>query len=252
MLIYTNVDMQIIYIIIGGSLVFGSMLVIGLPALIMRSRLVQDFKQNVLVDYLAEHIEGCQLEPKRGFEKDEVFAAGFIRKGNRFRFHDYMQGTIDGVDFESADVYSAQKTDKNTNVRFKGRLFIFDFHKKSEDAVLVLEDYKPQDELDYEQVDFASVEFNEKFNVYTTNRHTVYYILPPHFMKALFRIEKHPGNIGFAFRDGKLYLAIHTGRKTFSFKDLDKEGLDKLETFKEDVRAMYDLVDDLKLNRNIT
>ncbi len=118
---------------------------------------------------------------------------------------------------------------------------------------MVLENYDPQEKGVYDEVELESVRFNKTFDTYATDRQTAFYILTPHFMEALMRIERlHPGNIAFAFKKGRLYLAIHNGRDTFPMKPIRKGEPDALTLFKLDTARIYSLVDDLKLNKNIT
>jgi len=234
-------------------------------------RFETNFKHEFLKDYLSGLVEEGEFVPQKGFGKiqgldpADVYNTEFIERADRFYSYDFFRGKIDGVDFVSSDVklqrieYETYR-DKDGKIRrrkkyvtyFHGRVFHFDFNKDFDGHVLVLERYKPQTRRKYQKVEFESVDFNKKFRTLATREHTAFYILTPHFMESLMKIEKnHPGNLGFSFIDNKLYFAIHTGKPTFSvrpFRRLDEKLLEK---FREDVGLIHNLVDELKLNRKI-
>ena len=135
---------------------------------------------------------------------------------------------------------------------FHGRVFVFDFHKQTQDTVLVYERFNFKKSAAFHQVKVESVTFNELFNIYATNKQTAFYILTPHFMETLLKLEaEHPGDLGFAFQEGKLYFVIHHGRDTFPMKPIRKGKPHAMALFKRDVEKLYDLINDLKVNDHI-
>ncbi len=229
------------------------------------------FKQEFLKTYLSDLIENGEFVPRKGFSRVQglqpidVYRSEFIEQADRFYSYDYLHGIIDGIKFESSDVHLQRLeyrtyTDSKGNTRrkrqyvtyFKGRVFQFDFNKNFDGCVLVLERYRPRSSRKYKKVDLESVDFNKKFKTYTTKEHTAFYILTPHFMESLMKVEKdNPGNVGFSFIDNKLYFALHKNRSTFSLRPFRKIDDRYLKSIHDEVEMIYEMVDDLKLNRNI-
>ncbi len=257
---------------------------------VLFNRVQKAFKHGFLRDYLSDKIEDGEFIPKKGFKRkqglqpDEVYACEFLPKADRFYSFDRLRGTIDGVRFDSSDiklqhieyrtVRRGGKTRRKREVitYFYGRMFEFDFNKNFEGSLQVLEPKmpprtkgamfgknfgwgpkaKPQSSRGFDSVELESVEFNETFNTFATKEHTAFYVLTPHFMESLMKLEKqHPGKVYFSFIDNRLHMAIHNGRPTFSLKPFRKLDESYLETFKQDIDIIYDVVDELKLNRNI-
>ncbi len=229
--------------------------------IVLFNRTISKFKSMYLKDYFSTMIEEGVYRPKKGLSQSEVYACGFIKRADRFKSYDYLSGRLDGIDFRSSDVHLQERqvyTDSKGNRKtkyvtfFKGRVFQFDFPKKLDHRLQVLERYRPRDGYKYQKVDLESMAFNKKFNTYATDSHTAFYVLTPHFMEALMKVEKnHPGKIGFSFFDEHMRFAINNNKSTFAIMPFRKIDEKLVEAFKEDVEGLYEIVDDLKLNRNI-
>jgi len=247
-----------------GLIVLGIAVITMIVGGVFYSQAVNKFKTEFLKDYFSETIENGEYYPKKGLQPQEVYECGFLKRADRFKSYDYLSGTIDGVNFRSSDCHLQEKqvryVTRNGKRRrkveyvtyFKGRVFNFDFNKNIDHPIQVLERFKPQDGNRYKKVELESIDFNKKFNTYSTDSHTVFYVITPHFMESLMKIEQnHPGKIGFSFMGPKMHFAINDGRGLFyiaPFKKIDEKLVDG---FKEDVDKIYNIVDDLKLNHKI-
>jgi hypothetical protein len=185
----------------------------------------------------------------------------FLKRPDRIKSEDYLAGELDGVKFVSSDVILQDRRVTHTSkggthtryvTYFHGRIFRFDFNKAFKGSVQVLESYSPKSRRHFENVSLESVDFNKIFKTYATNAHTAFYILTPHFMESLMSLEKkHPGNLGFSFLDTQLHVAIHNRQSAFSIRPFSKMDTTLLSRFDEDLNIIYDIVDDLKLNKDI-
>lgn len=237
------------------SLIFGG---------VIYTQAVNKFKTEFLKDYFSETIENGVYYPKKGLTPQDVYECGFLKRADRFKSTDFLSGTIDGVDFRSSDAHLQEKQVRYVTrngkrhrkvdyvTYFKGRIFSFDFHKKIDHPIQVLERFTPQDGQKYKKVELESIDFNKKFNTYSTDSHTVFYVLTPHFMESLMKIEKnHPGRLGFSFMGPKMHFAINDGKGLFYIAPFKKIDESLIKGFKGDVDKIYDIVDDLKLNNNV-
>lgn len=224
------------------------------------SSVVKKFKSDYLKELISEWIEDGYYDPKRGLSPAQVYHCEFLKKADRFHSEDLLTGKIDGVRFEASDVQLQERRQRQTKngtqtyyvTYFKGQMYVFDFNKDFEGYLQVLENQRPQSRRKYERVKLESIEFNKKFNTYSTNQHTAFYILTPQFQERLMALERaHPGKIGFSFVDNQLHMAINNNKSNFTihiFRRID-EAL--IKAFKEDLQVLYNIIDELKINKRI-
>jgi len=260
------------------------MAIIGLIAF---QRVQRDFKHNFLKDVLSEEITNGGFKPKKGFKRiqgltpEEVYQTEFLKKADRFYSFDKLYGEVDEISFDSSDVKLQERVVRRRGKKrkveyvtyFYGRVFHFDFNKNFDGYVQVLDKKKPPrssgfgkstslfnigskpkpiSSKPYEELEMESETFNDTFNTFATKQHTAFYILTPHFMEGLMKIEeKHPGKVFFSFIDNKLHFALHTGKATFGLPFLRKIDKSFIEDIKSDLHIIRDVVHELKLNRNI-
>lgn len=222
---------------------------------------IQDaFKDRVLKDILEESVENGTYKPHVGLGPSQVYQGECLAEADHLKTEDFLSGAIDGVSFVSSDVvlsnYETISTGKSvTRVLtpyFTGRVFSFDFNKTFKGRVFVMEKGKPVTQYETEAVELESHEFNETFKTYATDPHTAFYVLTPHVIDALLKIEKnHPGDLAFSFIGTKLHIAINNHIDTFElsmFRPLNEAAI---KAFTEDLEILRDVVESMKLNRSI-
>lgn len=241
-----------LYSLIGLAISFGGM--------IYYTYVLNRFKKKFLKHHLESKFDECTYNPSKGLPLHEVMQCGFLKEPDRIKTEDYLSGKIEDVWFRTSDVklqekkiyYSDGKTRSKWETYFNGRVFKFDFNKTFKGKLHVLERFKPLTNDRFEKVEMESVDFNKTFNTYATESLTAYYILTPHLMESIRKIEKkHPGQLGFSFDGTELNVAIKTHRtsfRVFPFQSLNK---DLLEKFDEDLDMIFDIVKELKLNRKV-
>ncbi len=224
------------------------------------SKVVMDFKLNFLKKMMGEWIEEGEYYPKRGLTKTEVYHSEFLKRADRFYAEDLITGKIDGVTFKSSDLKLEERKTRHTKngtqtyyeTFFRGQMYVFDFNKTFDGFLQVLERGRPISRRKYEKIKLESMAFNKKFTTYSTNSHSAFYVLTPHFMESMMKIEReHPGQIFFSFIDTQMHMAINNNKDNFAIRMFRKIDQALIETFKKDLAIIYDIVDDLKLNKNI-
>jgi hypothetical protein len=242
-------------------------IIIGVAGLILLvigsskfSKIKTSFKNDFLRNIFNELIPGIEYMPKQGLSKDVVYSTEFLKRADRFYSEDYLEGKIDDIDFISSDVRLEEKhvrrTKNGTQVYyvpfFVGRVFRFDFNKELVGSLQVLETGKPVSRRRYKKVELESIDFNKKFRVYSEEDLTAFYILTPDIMEAIFALERrHPGSIAFSFSNQQLYLGINNNRNTFELKLFKKLSTEEIESFKNDLLVIKDVIHTLKLNNSI-
>jgi hypothetical protein len=247
------------YIIIAIILLLTGFIFLGM-GLTQFSKVSAQFKQEVLVDLVSTYVDQGEFSPLNGLSQGQVYSSEFVKHADRFHTEDYLSGYMDGVHFVSSDVKLEEKhverTENGTRTYYEtyflGRMFIFEFNKDFDGYLWVLERGSPYTRRRPNKIKLESVQFNKKFKTYTTNDHSAFYVLTPHFMEKLQEFElKNKGNILFSFIDDKLYIGINNFKDTFElrmFRNIDDS---TFEEFKRDLLVIRDVVQELKLNNNI-
>lgn len=219
-----------------------------------------DFKQSVLKELLEDSVDNGYYDPKQGLSETQVYQSEALSKADHFKSEDFLSGSIMGVSFVSSDVFLMRlqtiSTGKSTTTTyvpyFTGRVFSFEFNKTFEGALQVLEEGKPQTQRPYKTLEMESDAFNDRFRIFATNDHSAFYVLTPHMMEALMKIENnHPGKLSFSFVNSKFFVAINNDLNTFELKMFRPINQTSLEAFKKDLAILHDIVTTLKLNRKI-
>jgi hypothetical protein len=253
-----GLDRQVIQILAG--LIFLSGVILIIMGSVAFSKMVRTFKTTFLKEKIGEWVENGVYEPDRGLALNEVYQCEFMRHADRFHAEDYIRGSLDGVQFEMCDIKLEERRVEHTKNGtrtyyvpfFTGQFYAVDFNKDFNGALQVLETERPRSKRPFKKIKMESVQFNKIYKTYTTNDHTAFYLITPQMMERMMKIEQdHPGNIGFAFIDNKMYLAIDNNRSLLEvqmFRPLDER---RIEAFKQDFQLIKDVIHELKLNQNI-
>ena len=224
------------------------------------NKLSNRFKTEVLTDLIASFVDDGVFNPHQGLPMSTVYATEFLKRADRYHTEDYLSGSIDGVRFESSDVKLEEKHVEHTKngtrtyyeTYFLGRIFVFDFNKSFDGYLQVLERGRPISKKRYSKIKLESVQFNKKFKTYTTNDHSAFYVLTPHFMEALMMFEQNnKGNISFSFIDTHLFIGINNFRDTFELKMFRELNMESFKEFEKEIGVVKEVISELKLNRNI-
>lgn len=224
------------------------------------SHVSRTFKQDVVTDLVKQFIEDGQFDQYRGLGLNEVYETEFLKRADRYHTEDYISGKISGVSFVSSDVKLEERHVRHTKngtqtyyeTYFLGRIFIFDFNKSFDGFLQVLEHGRPTVNRGYEKVKLESVVFNKKFKTFTTNEHSAFYVLTPHFMEALMRFEQNNrGAINFSFINNRLYIGIDNRRDTFTLRMFQPLNEETIKEFERDLLVVKEVIDELKLNNRI-
>ncbi|MFK5883813.1 MAG: DUF3137 domain-containing protein [Candidatus Izemoplasma sp.] len=224
------------------------------------NKMNHEFKLVIMKDLIEDFVDNGHYDPKAGLSARQVYDTEFIKHADRFHTEDYVSGSMDGVDFISSDVKLEERHVRRTKngtqtyyiTYFMGRIFRFEFNKNFDGYLQVLEGGRPQVKRNYNKVKLESVVFNKKFKTYSSNDHSAFYVLTPHFMESLMKFEKeNKGKISFSFIDNMLYIGISNMRDTFELKMFTAIDKNTVSGFKQELLVIKEVIDELKLNRNI-
>ena len=226
---------------LGMLLFIGGAIVVGVGASI-KSKVQKKFKEEFIVNLVKETYPGCTYNPKMGLDLKELMEPGFFRRPDRYFSEDLLIAEYEGIPFTMVD-YTFQDerrtTDSKGHTRVtyvtyaKGRHMVFDFKREFNQVVKVLETRGLGANVrGLEKIDTESINFNEKFDTYTSDSLTAFYVLTPQIQEKLLELEtKFKGSIFFAFMNGKFYLSINDNVDTLDMSlkgEINEQTLDHI------------------------
>lgn len=178
---------------------------------------------------------------------------------NKVEGSDHIKAVYNGLNIELSDIeliYEAEtvdadgNTEKNSITNFKGQWLICDFGKElSGEVRLSANDKKLRKQHKNDSVEMENETFNNRFLVTANDAQEAYYILTPHMMEYILTMaDKSGGEVYMSFqRDGKLHVAVKTGRDFFELgkSNANVEGL--RQKFLGELRWFTDMVDTLRV-----
>lgn len=203
---------------------------------------VNQYKKLIAEKVLRACFENAWYTPEQGFSREEFAGAGvFSMKGHMFSYHaeDLITGTHGGVEFKQSDVMVSHRTggrNRRTVIDVNGRLVRFYYKKEIQGKILItskafvpvardhsLESYMKGKSPDvtgelgrgfgtvFQTVAMEDVDFNNRFTVYATDPHSVYYLLTPPVMDYLKRLCSMNQKLSIGFNGVYLYI-LRTGK----------------------------------------
>lgn len=207
------------------------------------------FKEHYIQPEIAKLIEDAVFLPKEGLTKEFVYSSGILKKEDRFSSEDYLEGTIKSRKFKSSDIHlqDVRSNGKTTTVVtvFQGRFFEIEFDKKFENDVFVFPNFLHRYSLGrgMELIDVESIIFNKKFDVFSKDQQSAFYLLKPRFIEKLLEFHDIHKRVFYGFKDNKAYIAIDTRKDAFDlkmFKHIDEHFFKEI---KLEIKLIEDLID---------
>lgn len=182
---------------------------------------------------------------------------------------DVFEGVHNGVNFEIAETsllkeripqhknrHGREVPAKYTKV-FKGIIIKFNMNKKFTGLTLIkpetLLHSSPQEYM--QRTILESVDFENKYDVFTTDEVEARYIITPTFMNRLesIKLAFKVKELSCAFYDKNLYIALPTKKDIFSICALNKSLSEPQPYFQmyEEIVSIIKLIDHFKLNQKI-
>lgn len=214
---------------------------------------------NVINEVLEEVFETVEYNP---FGKiSSISSAGMVFpfRYDKLQGSDYIKATYRGLNVELSDVelINAEElidadgnVDRSENTVFRGQWLICDFGKELSGEVHISGKSKKSYGVSISgNVKMENERFNRQFFVNAQNPQEAYYILTPHMMDYILTMsEKSGGTVYMSFlRDGKLHIAVQTGRDFFELGG-SKVNIESLRNkFLGELHWFTDIIDELRL-----
>lgn len=253
----------ITHLIIGGFGIYGFSY--ALPYQKQKKRILQQIKEQLISEIIRFLDRGLQYEPQQSLPKSLFLEANLYPSSlvERFSGEDYIYGKIGNTSIAFSEVHAEDKRrDSKGRTRyvtiFRGLFFEIDFHKPFSGSVYVAKNagiFSNKPNNNNEQLEKVMLEnplFQERYVVRSSDQILARFVLTSSFMERLIEFEDHTGSsILFSFRDGKMYLAIHTNKDHFDFDLTQPLNEDVLYGYFHEVKIAFDIIEELNLNTNI-
>lgn len=235
-------------------------------------KIEQQLKERIIKPLIQFVNPSFVYTPSNHITKDEFIDPNFYHKNivDVLLGDDLVEGFVGDthVRFSELNAKKIEKTnDKTTRAVpvFQGLFFVFDFKKDFEGSLYVMPKMMPfgldrlsrvtKTNLTREKMGRVEMEnglFNDTFDVRSTDQHTARYVLTPLLMENLMKLQdqaKH--HTMFSFVNGKMYLALHTGKSHFSFNLFSEIGEQNVLQYFNDLIYTFSIVEELSLNERL-
>jgi len=221
-------------------------------------------KGTIVSDLLKKEFDEVSYHANEGFSREFIADTELVSMGNIYSSNDLVSGNYRNVAFKQADVHIQQHTQSGktstTVTLFKGRWLIYTFNKRFTGFLQIRSNEnrlfgnsKPMrwfnDKQNTSRIKLENEAFNERFNIYASDEHEAYYILTPHFMEKLLRLDDSlDGNLVVGFIDNEVHLALYNNSDAFEpsiFRPIDDKYYQEVQN---DIELIKMIVDDLTLD----
>lgn len=232
-----------------------------------RKNYVSWFKENIVHSIIKFIDPELHYNPVGCIHKNDYKNSGLYLEGtDRYRGDDYVEGMRDKTFFCFSELHTEKKVSsgKSTSWQtiFKGLFFIGDFNKNFQGRTFIYSENNPQlgffSKLfnsfawNLEKVKLESIEFENKFIVYSSDQVEARYILTPSFMERLVKLQDLMGDrTSYSFVDTNVYVAIPISDELFEPSVFSENDYNRLGDYYNTVHIVFDIIDELNLNLRI-
>lgn len=267
-------DSNIIFFIF--LLIFGSMFIFISIILFFQMRYrklyneyLSKYKSVIVSDGIKEafakmNVENLSIDYDIGIPIETIKESKMMQIGNHYESSDLYSGTYKDVDFECSDVLIQEISSDSdggtyTTTYFMGQWYVIEFNKEFQGEFQVCEKkFRFSDLLSIENIEQVKVEdeeFNKLFYIFSTNAHSVFYVLTPHIIEAIKEINNTiEGDLIFCFFNSKLHIGVlnYNDNFTSTFSVARKIDIEQeKEKIKKEVSPVIKFIDELRLDKKI-
>jgi hypothetical protein len=223
-------------------------------ALKYEGQLKEFVSDNIIKGVLSDTFQLSVYEPLERIEEPVIKDVKLIENWNRAGGSDLIEGYYRGVKFTFSDLhleFVSGGKNKGRKTRFKGQWLILELAKELPHAVQLIEDGKAKSDIETE-----NIEFNRKFQIKTTDPHTAFYLLTPHFMEHILSADRRANARTYMSFGGdckQAHIALHSGRDLFEAVDAKRLSVQNVEMMRNqmqwDAKYITGIIDELLLNQ---
>jgi hypothetical protein len=211
--------------------------------------------RDMILPILRESFEVKEYSPNSHISGNLVSSAGLIDDWTEIGGSDYIEGSYKGINILYSDLLLQRKEvvhdddgKRTTYVTvFKGQWLVCDFVKELAASIRIIEGGGKGN------IETENIEFNKKYRIYTSDGHTAFYLLTPHFMERLIAADKESNAAThFCFQNGRVHIAMNGGRDSFEVSRVKLNNAENVrQKFRRDLKYMTGIMDELLLNNRL-
>lgn len=244
----------------GVWLVAGFVFVIAryfLPAVTAYANYRSRFKQDVVAEIFKVVCPSAVYDPVQGITAAVFDAPGLFNTRGAFDSDDRVRGRIGRTPFEASEVGRAYSTGTGRHSRsytvFRGLFFHLDSNQSVNGVTLVEPRRAKAHQIGVREglsaVSFVDSAFDDEFKVYASNQAQARALLTTAMTEHLLALRQHAGQPVFlAFKDRRVYVAVHYDRKLFEPGVAVSTSKSALREIAEQFALVETIVRELELN----
>ncbi len=219
------------------------------------------FKEEVVNTLIRSQFDNVEYIQSIGINVRHINNACFFNRPNRYTTEDLITGTYDGVSFKMADVHLEKKRTNGTSEGYydtyiKGKFILIDFERNFNDTVKIIERKTITPFNTYNkglvEVELESIDFNEKFKVFSTTKHAAFYMLTPQLQEQLLHLEScFNGDIYVSFMQGKCYIVINDNSNSFEHKITEEITKEHIDNILYQINLVPNIIKSFKINTSV-
>ncbi len=178
---------------------------------------------------------------------------------DRIQGSDHVRAVYRGMELEFSDIELVDRRSNGKNTSyvtvFEGLWLVCDFRKPISSQILLRErgggSIRFLEKLGHggNVIETENVAFNDQFLIVCEDQHDAFYVLTPHMMEYITKMDQRGMGVSYMrfTRDGKVHIAIHTGKDLFEL-DSKTDPVLLTDKFLGEIGYVTDLIDTLHLS----
>lgn len=231
--------------------------------------------QYIVKGVLAEKIDIVEYFPNQYINKKFVKKCSILPNFNKINGSDYISGNYRGRKFVYCDLlleWETKETDSDghrrtrTTTQFQGQVMKMELGKDIEGFVQIKEKKNPRKSngfianllgtsTSHNGIETENVEFNNQFEIKTSDAQLAFYILTPQFMESVMRLDKMAdGYTNIEFRGTSVVVTLNNGRDSFEVKKtlVSQRRLEKYrQNFRDELEIILGVFDEVLTKENL-
>lgn len=196
------------------------------------------FKENFVIEAIKNIDKNFVYEKESFFDYDELENTGILN----YCFSDFISGNYKGLNFRFAE-YSLQNS--------YGAVLSCEFYKDFKYNLTIKNKEIYSSTMKSDKLD--NTQFNDFFDIITTDKIETRFLLSFSFMERLCKINANE-NFGFvsaAFKNGKFYLFLENSKNLFEPSFFFAPSIAQAHYFRDEFLEILSVIDELNLTLNI-
>lgn len=213
------------------------------------------FKMEVVGNVLKSYKSTIEYTYKDKMQhvKDMIRELKLIPSASNFNFTDIIKDDVDNIGFCSMELHATHTTSNGktttTVTDFKGKVFEIDLESKNLSYVLKEEKWK-HTPSGYSFIELEVIDFNSKFNLYTTDEHEIFKVFTPNKIKKMIELERKYDNVMMIVQNvDKLYILLYDREDLF--ESMDNPEVTIIEDYKKQIEILKDYLDVINEKYNV-